>query len=165
MLWGIIGTSHHRDPLVGGFLAPSTTGTRRRAKWQVVLVESVLNLLSQMGHPQNLLSMCFYNLSIYQFSIPNEPLYHLSQLKFDGENGPSITVHISTFLNFLNLTKSIMKSFLVFFYSSPLNILLTNGAIYYHPPPYILSIFSSRSFFFHGKSVIFINRISKLHVV
>jgi len=53
-----------------------------------------------MAHTQILLLGCFSNFSLYQFSIPDEPLYHLSQLKFDGEDGTSIIEHISIFFKF-----------------------------------------------------------------
>jgi len=59
-----------------------------------------MNLLSKMAHTQILLLGHFSNFSLYRFSIPNEPLNHLSQLKFDGDDGTSIAKHISDFLNF-----------------------------------------------------------------
>jgi len=53
-----------------------------------------------MTHAQTLLPGCFSNFSLYQFTIPHEPFYHLSQLNFDGEDGTSITEHISYFIKF-----------------------------------------------------------------
>ncbi len=53
-----------------------------------------------MAHLEILFLGCFSNLSIYQFSIPNEPLYHLTQLRLDCEDETSITTHIYDFLKF-----------------------------------------------------------------
>lgn len=53
-----------------------------------------------MAHTQISLPGCFSNFSLYQFSIPDETLGHLSLLKFDGEDGTCITNHISDFLKF-----------------------------------------------------------------
>lgn len=71
---------------------------RRRAKWKFLLVESILNLLTEMYYPQIIISRCFYNLSHSKLSIPDEPLNDLSQLKFDGEGDTSIFEHASIFL-------------------------------------------------------------------
>lgn len=86
--------------MVDGFPASSTNGAKRRAKRQGVPIGSVQNLLSLMAHSQIILLRCLSNLSISQFSIPDEPFYHLSQLKFNGEDGTSIAKHIYDFLIF-----------------------------------------------------------------
>ena len=53
-----------------------------------------------MDHPQIILPGYFSNLSHGKILILDEPLYHLSQLNFDGEDGTSITKHISDFIKF-----------------------------------------------------------------
>ena len=51
--------------------------------------------LSRIFHPG-----FFSTLSICEFSISNEHIYHLSPLNFDGEDGKSITEHIFYILIF-----------------------------------------------------------------
>lgn len=63
-------------------------------------VESILNLLSLMGHLKVILPGCFSNLYPSEILFHDEPLYPFSQLKFDGEDGTSITNHIFNFLKF-----------------------------------------------------------------
>jgi len=57
-----------------------------------------------MAHPQIILPRCFSSLcSPSQLLISGEPLDDLSQLKFYGEDGTSITEHISNFLKFYEI--------------------------------------------------------------
>ena len=58
-----------------------------------------------MDHPKIILLGCFYNLFPGKILTLDEPLYHLYQLKFDGEDGISITEHISNFLKFCEYYK------------------------------------------------------------
>ena len=53
-----------------------------------------------MAHPQIIFAGYFSSLFPNKILIPNEPIYHLSQLKFYGEDGTSITEHITNFLKF-----------------------------------------------------------------
>ena len=72
-----------------------------------------------MAHTQILILGCFSNFSLYQFLIPDELLDHLSQLKFDGEDGTSITKHIYDFLKFFEFYKRNDEDFsCVFFFLS-----------------------------------------------
>ena len=43
---------------------------------------------------------CLFGLSIFRFSIPQEQLHHLSQLKFDGEDETTSNKNIFDFLKF-----------------------------------------------------------------
>jgi len=58
------------------------------------------SLISVNGFIQNHAPEVFFWLVHLQCSIPDDKLYHLSQLKFDGKDGTSITKHISDFLKF-----------------------------------------------------------------
>jgi len=58
-----------------------------------------------MAHPQIILPGCFSNLSPDKNLILDDPLYQLSQLKFDGEDGTSIIEHISNFIKFCEYYK------------------------------------------------------------
>jgi len=53
-----------------------------------------------MAHPKIILPGFLSNQSPGKFSILDEPLYHLSQFNFDGEDGMSITKKIYDFLKF-----------------------------------------------------------------
>ena len=63
-------------------------------------IESILKFLSKMAHPEIILLGCFSNRSIHKILILDEPLYDLSQLKFDGEGDTSITEHIFLLFKF-----------------------------------------------------------------
>ena len=68
-------------------------GARRRARWQAEPLEHAVSLISVMAHPQIILPRCLSEFYEPWCFIPSELLYHLSQLKFDGENGVSVTKH------------------------------------------------------------------------
>ena len=53
-----------------------------------------------MAHPQIILPRCLSDFYEPRCLILDEIMYHLSQLKFDGENGVSITKHILDFCDF-----------------------------------------------------------------
>lgn len=53
-----------------------------------------------MDHPQIILAGCFSNRTNGKIFIPNEPLYDLSNPKFDGEGDTSIIRYASIFLKF-----------------------------------------------------------------
>ena len=58
-----------------------------------------------MAHPKIILSGYFSNISLGKISILDEAIYDLSQLKFDGEDGTSITKHIYDFFKFCEYYK------------------------------------------------------------
>lgn len=62
--------------------------------------EFVLNLLSEMAHPQIIIQKCFSNLSPGKIFISSEQLDDLSQFRFDSDGDTSITKHVSIFLKF-----------------------------------------------------------------
>jgi len=101
------------------------------------LVAYGLNLLSKMVHTQIILPGCFFNFSLDQFSPLDELLDHLSQLKFDREDGMSITKHIDDFLQFCELYEIDNEDSACFLSSSPLKVRLIDGVISCHLLPSI----------------------------
>ena len=53
-----------------------------------------------MARSQIILPRCLSEFYEPRCLIPDELMYHLSQLKFDGENGVSITQHLLDFYDF-----------------------------------------------------------------
>lgn len=53
-----------------------------------------------MDHSQIIFLRCFSNISYGKRLIIDEPLYNLSQLKFEGEDGISKVEHIPNFVYF-----------------------------------------------------------------
>ena len=53
-----------------------------------------------MARSQIILPRCLSEFYEPRYFIPDELMYHLSQLKFDGENGVSITQHLLYFFEF-----------------------------------------------------------------
>lgn len=146
IVWGLIGTLNHGDTFIDVFPTLSTIGTSRRAEWKALPIESILDLLSQLAYPQILLPGCFSNLSICQLWIPDELLYHFPQLKFDDEDGTSITTRIYDFIKFCESYKINDEEFACVLFFLTLKGRVNNGSIPYHPPPSIISIIYSRSF-------------------
>ncbi len=99
-----------------------------------------------MAHPQIILPACFSNLSPGKMLIPDEPLHHLSQLKFNGEDGTFIIEQISNFLKFCEHYEINENMFLVRLSSTPFQVMLNDGVILYHLLPSITFIISSSSF-------------------
>ena len=52
-----------------------------------------------------MLQRCLSEFYEPRYFIPDELMYHLSQLKFDGENEVSITQHLLDFVTFVSATK------------------------------------------------------------
>ena len=121
-------------------------GATRRDIRQVMPIDLVLNLLSLMDHSQIILPGCFSNLSICQFSIPDEPLYHLPQLKFDGEYGTSIIENISDFLKFFEPYEINDEYFACVLFSLTLEA-HSNRWFHTLPSTSIIFIISSKIFF------------------
>ena len=62
-----------------------------------------------MARSQIILLRCFSEFYEPRYFIPDELMYHLSQLNFDGENGVSITQHLLDFYDLVSAKKLTIK--------------------------------------------------------
>ena len=69
-----------------------------------------------MAHSQIILSTYLSEFYEPRYFIPDELMYHLSQLKFDGENGVSITRHLSDLCEFGECYKIENEGFICFLF-------------------------------------------------